>query len=291
MTEDLVKGLGEILSAKFGRQNQLRVLRPVSGGSINQAYQIEFARELFFLKLNNERRFPNMFIAEAEGLRRIGEAVPGSVPKVVAVGVIKEHQYLILDWVESGNCTNKSQQALGRDLALLHKSTGEMFGLDHDNYMGSLPQYNTKCSSWSDFFISQRLKPQLDQFRAKRLLVNYKKEFESLFDRLKNLVPIEVPSLVHGDLWGGNFISGQDDKSFLVDPAIAYAHREVDIAMTTLFGGFTSGFYDAYQEVYPLHPGWRSRLDLWNLYPVLVHVNLFGSTYLAKLEQCLKRFL
>jgi len=233
-----------------------------------------------------------MFLAEAEGLKLLGQAGAVRVPSVIAHGAAGMEQFLLLEWIDRGQTDTFTQGLLGRQLAGLHGHSHKSFGLEYDNYIGSLPQKNTFCSFWTDFYVSQRLQPQLQSAVDKGLVSSVlKNEFENLFKRLDKLYPPEKPALIHGDLWSGNYVVSLSGEPVLIDPAVSYGHREADIAMTTLFGGFTKEFYQSYNESFPLEAQWEERLDLWNLYPLLVHVNLFGSGYLGSLQQALRKYL
>ena len=284
--------LSHILEQTIGVKGSLSVLGRVAGGSINSCYRIAYAGESFFLKVNSAASFPDMFRTEASGLMCIGESGVIRVPGVIASGIAGSEQYLLLEWIEQGPQSRRSQEALGVQLARLHKVKSKQYGLDHDNYMGSLPQWNKKNTDVGDFYISCRLKPQLDmmvnrKLADKEILLNFDKLFKTMGER----IPAEAPSLIHGDLWAGNFLITSSDEPLLIDPAISFFHREADIAMTSLFGGFEPAFYHSYNEEYPLQAGWKERTSLWNLYPLLVHVNLFGASYLPKLVACLNRIL
>jgi len=271
--------------------NIIRV-SPVSGGSINHVYRLDSATESCLLKLNNRFNFPKMFASEALGLRTIADAGTIAVPEVIACDNFEDYSFLLLQWIETRRPTTEASETLGRQLAAMHQCSAEYFGLDADNYMGSLHQSNKKHSSWAEFFIYERLMPMVKMASAKALLNNKDQlSFEKLYLRLSNLFDEEPPALIHGDLWGGNYLISIDEKPYLIDPAASYGHREFDIAMTTLFGGFASGFYEAYNEAFPLADGWDDRLDLWNLYPLLVHLNLFGASYLGQVKDCLQRYL
>jgi fructosamine-3-kinase len=177
----------------------------------------------------------------------------------------------------------------GRSLARLHRHTTGYFGHELDNYMGSLPQSNKKHTSWNSFFVEERLKRQVSLANVYFSSSDFA-AFERLYVRLDELLPVEPPALLHGDLWGGNYMVAPDGKACLIDPAVYYGHREVDIAMTTLFGGFDESFYTSYLEEYPLEKGWQKRLDIFKLYPLLIHLNLFGSVYLESILSIIRRF-
>ena len=165
------------------------------------------------------------------------------------------------------------------------------FGLDHDNYIGSLPQSNHQHTSWVEFFIEERLEKQIALAKNSGALNNSTiQQFNNLFKRLKEIIPEEKPSLLHGDLWNGNYMLAADGCACLIDAAVYYDHREMDLAMTRLFGGFPEEFYESYHETFPLSSGFEERVDIHNLYPLLVHVNLFGGSYISQVKSVLSRF-
>lgn len=283
--------IGDILLEKAGKAH-LQILGSVSGGSINSSYKLKAGNELFFVKLNSLEKYPQLCFTEAEGLKLIGQTGAVYVPKVIAHGAAGNEQFLLMEWIDGGKNNAEAQSELGRQLAELHRHSNDKFGLEYNNYMGSLTQVNTFHSSWTDFYIAQRLQPQLKTAVDTGLLgLSLIKDFEKLYVQLDKLYPKEKPALVHGDLWSGNYMVAASGRPVLIDPAVSYSHREVDIAMTALFGGFDIAFYRSYQEVYPLEKGWEERLDLWNLYPLLVHVNLFGKGYLGRLRSALERYV
>ncbi|TZF84618.1 fructosamine kinase family protein [Pedobacter sp. BS3] len=292
LPEEITAPVTEILSRKGLISTKLTGIQRVAGGDINQSYGLQYGDAGFFLKLNDAYRYPDMLASEAKGLMLIRSAEAIRIPEVLYVDTLGASQVLLLEWIERGPVTKKSSELLGRQLAGMHRCTHTHFGLDFDNYMGSLKQANTPALNWSDFFIHQRLEPQVKLALDKHLLdaAMYRK-FEELYKRLDNLYPKEPPALVHGDLWSGNYLVNRAGVPFLIDPAVAYGYRETDIAMTLLFGGFDTAFYRAYQETFPLEKGWQERSQLWNLYPLLVHVNLFGRGYLSQLSACLNTWL
>jgi len=292
INQHLIEILDNTLEQHVNSKAETKVVKTVSGGSINNCYQLEYASERFFLKLNSAQAFPNMFLAEAEGLSQIANENKIAVPRVIAKGEAGGEQFLLMKWIDKGPNTKRSQELLGRELADLHRSSNSYFGLNYDNYMGSLPQYNGEYASFSDFFIEKRLMVQVEIGLSKKLITNsLKDKFELLYKRLPNLIPEEKPGLVHGDLWSGNYMIGSKGEPYLIDPAIAYSHREVDLAMTSLFGGFDDSFYQAYNEHFPFQNEWEKRIGLWNLYPLLVHLNLFGLGYLNDIERNLKAWV
>lgn len=292
LDETLIDVLAAALSNITGKAGDVRILEAVSGGSINRCYRLRFNSETYFLKLNAASVFPRMFMAEASALSRIAETGTIESPKVLATGEAGTDQFLLLQWIEKGANTEQAQANLGQNLAALHRVSNATFGLDHDNYMGALKQGNGFYVSFPDFFIEKRLSAQVELAFSNTLLGKAELGgFEQLYQKFASLIPFEPPALVHGDLWAGNYMIGTDHIPYIVDPAIAWSHREVDIAMTRLFGGFDEPFYNAYRECYPLEKGWERRISLWNLYPLLIHLNLFGQGYLGDVKRALKNWL
>lgn len=263
----------------------------LSGGSINQALKLETSQGLFFLKYNKASRFQQMFEKEAKGLSLLQKTSVIDVPEVLLTGEAGDYSFLILSYVSSSGMRANFWELFGERLAALHKHKLEKFGLDHDNYMGSLQQSNRFHDKWAEFFIHQRLEPQVRLAReAGEIDKNTVSTFERLYNRLDEIFPPTRPSLVHGDLWSGNFMINHLGEPCLIDPAVYFGHPEVDIAMSTLFGGFSQAFYDAYNDHNPLEKGWRNRSDIYNLYPLLIHVNLFGGSYANQVQRIVGRF-
>ncbi|MFC0319265.1 MULTISPECIES: fructosamine kinase family protein [Olivibacter] len=291
LSVDFIKNLEEVISKLIGTSFQILHMLPVSGGDIHRSYQIQGHRESFFIKINDADTLPNIFVLEREGLKllkRVGGAV---VPELLIAGQFNRDAFLLMPWIEKGDNSKNAQANLGRMLAFVHKNSHDYFGLEYDNYLGSLPQYNRPHISWSDFFIEERLKKQLERSESKGLIdkiLHHK--FEQLFQRLPSLFPTEPPALLHGDLWNGNYMVNQAGVPFLIDPAVYYGHREMDLALTQLFGGFDQVFYDAYQEVFPLEKDWKKRIDLWNLYILLFHANVFGGSYLKQVAHIIDKY-
>jgi protein-ribulosamine 3-kinase len=267
------------------------VFRSVSGGSINEAGVISKGSTTAFVKWNDATRYPGMFESEARGLRLLADPGNAVVPRVLKQGTEGGTSFLVLEYIQPCNADAESADHFGEMLARLHRNTAPCFGLDHDNYMGSLIQRNTFHDSWNSFFINERLIPQIKPARDKEELSKGDSlAFERLFVHLPEIIPEEPPALVHGDLWSGNYLTSKNKQTWLIDPAAAYGHREVDIAMSKLFGGFHPRFYQIYQQHFPLQHGWEQRIPLFQLYPLLVHVNLFGGGYAGSVKEILKRF-
>jgi len=287
---DFVNYLETLIGKLTGMTLFLENIIPISGGDINDAYRIIGKSNSFFLKVNSSHLYPKLFMMEREGLISLKRA-GASVPECLGAGNFHDYAFIVLQWIESAENSPKAQENLGRMLALLHKNSDTTFGLDYDNYLGTVKQSNHRHQKWVDFFIEERLKKQLDLAKGKTVTdQSILKQFDQLFTKLPDLIPEEAPALLHGDLWNGNYLVGRHDTPYLIDPAIYYGHREMDIALSTLFGGFDPIFYQAYQEIFPLEKGWKERLSLHNLYILLFHANLFGGGYIQQVKSILNRF-
>ncbi len=277
MRAELARALGPVRDA-----------RSIGGGDISEAWRVELGDGRAIFVKTNEGADPEMFPREAEGLAWLGEARALRVPEVLAVSA----DYLALELVEPGRRAPDFADRLGRGLAALHRFGAEGFGWREDNFIGSLPQENDREPDWASFYVRRRLEPQLrmaiDGGRASREL---RRGLERLFARMDALVgPGEPPARLHGDLWSGNCHVGEDGAPVLIDPAVYGGHREIDLAMMQLFGGFSDRVFAAYDEAYPLASGWRERVPLYQLYPLMVHVNLFGGGYSSSVERILARY-
>ena len=264
---------------------------PVSGGCINNGCCLVAGGRRYFLKWNNARRFPGMFEEEAKGLHLLRNTHTFVIPQVIETGVAGDDAYILMEWMEAARPSRTFWYDFGAGLARMHMHSQVCFGLDHENYIGSLPQQNDLHNTWPDFFFHQRLLPQVKQaIDSGELPSAIRTGVQALYSKLPDLIPAEAPALLHGDLWNGNYLVGQDGKAVLIDPAVYFGHREMDLAMTKLFGGFDSQFYEGYNDAFPLEPGFESRVEIHNLYPLLVHVNLFGGGYAQQVKSILSRF-
>jgi protein-ribulosamine 3-kinase len=281
-----------ILNTHFKNRFSIERAEQVGGGCINDCYKLSTTAGVFFLKLNNAALYPTMFEAEVKGLQLLNMAGKLHIPKVLDFGEKENVSFLLIEWIEKGVQQKDSLYQFGQQLAGLHQLSAPQFGLDDDNYLGSLKQSNKQTTSWAIFFIEQRLAPLL-KLASNRHLVDSSvvNKFEKLFPKLEGMFPNEPPALLHGDLWSGNYHFDANGQACIYDPAVYYGFREMDIAMTRLFGGFGTDFYEGYNAHYPLQKGWRQRIDLCNLYPLLAHVNLFGSGYVPQLIQSINRFI
>ncbi|MFD2938061.1 fructosamine kinase family protein [Spirosoma flavum] len=284
-----------ILFSALGQTVQVIEMQVLSGGGINLAAQVFSSEGVFFVKWNQLDPHlvdqPDMFATEARGLDLLRETDALQIPQVIGYGHHIDKAYLILEYIDPGNPDQAYWETLGRSLAVLHSHTQPMFGLNFANYIGSLPQTNTPTPNGYDFFFEHRLLPQAGLALYKGLLS--KSTYDALFrlrKRLPDLIPNERPALLHGDLWSGNVLVNEAGQPALVDPAVYYGFREAELAFTKLFAGFDDRFYEAYHETFPLQDGFAERVAIYNLYPLLVHVNLFGSGYVSGVERVLKQF-
>ncbi len=280
------------LGAALG--GEVMASRPIAGGDINQAYEITLASGRRMFAKTNERSPRGMFAAEARGLGWLDEANVLRIPKVVAVSQADDmQQFLVLELIAPAPPARDFDERLGRGLAALHRTGAPGFGLDHDNFIGRLPQANVAAATWLDFFRTCRLEAQLRQaIDGGRATARMRRGFDRLFAELEDLLgPPEPPARLHGDLWGGNLLCDDRGAPCLIDPAVYGGHREMDLAMMRLFGGFGAGVFSAYAEAWPLADGHHERVALYQLYPLMVHVNLFGGSYVGSVEASLDRLV
>lgn len=285
-----MSAVAELLSLLNISKEEFLVARnnTVNGGSINKAFLVSTKKGTYFIKHNASDKLPGYFETEAQGLELIKKTNTVKTPEVLKVISDEKDTFLIEEFIERGIVASLFVHEFGKDLARMHKTTADYYGLDYDNYIGTLHQNNKKEKSWIDFFIVNRIEPQLkllsDSGKANNSL---SKKFKSLFQKLNSLIPPSPPSLLHGDLWSENWLIGKDNRAYIFDPAVYYGHREADIAMTKLFGGFNRDFYTGYNIEWPLEKGWELRTDIFNLYPLLVHANLFDTYYLIEVNRIL----
>lgn len=286
MSEDIAAAISRATGERFEPARQI----PVGGGCINRACVFEGGGRRYFVK-TNRAGLAGMFEAEALGLAELEAAQALRVPHPVATGVADGEAFLALEYLELGERGDAA--AMGRGLALQHRRSADRFGWGRDNTIGSSPQPNPWTENWIDFLRRHRLGLQLglaaQNAHGGKLQALGEKLLERLEDFFSGYRPL--PSLLHGDLWGGNaaFTAGGEPAVF--DPAVYYGDREADLAMTELFGGFGPGFHAAYREAWPLDPGYATRKTLYNLYHILNHANLFGGGYAGQAEAMMQRLL
>jgi fructosamine-3-kinase len=283
-----VSKLQNFLSSKL--QTFIKEIKSIGGGCINQTYKITTADNHFFCKINSASKFPHLFEKERNGLALIEKQNIIKVPNLIAYDILDDQQILILEWIEEGIKNNDFWKTFGEQLARLHQISSEQFGLDEDNFMGSIPQSNKQHQNWISFFKEERLQPLVKVCIDNKLFSSKQQsQFEAFYQRLPQIFNDENPALLHGDLWSGNYMCCKS-QPVLIDPAVYFGHPSADLAMTTLFGGFDKKFYEAYHYHKPLPANYEEQWGACNLYPLLIHLILFGKTYLAKIQQTLNHF-
>ena len=290
LTQNHISFLEESISSSINIELTIVDASTTSGGSINKAYKLKTNSGIFFVKQNSASRFHEMFAKEVLGLKLLQEKSRFIIPEVIGEFQLDDVSFLVLEHLNQNIPNQKFWFDFGKKLAHLHQQSNSKFGLSFDNYIGSISQTNHHFLSWTEFFENQRLSPLVKLAFDKNLLSKEDlKAFNSLYLNLAEIFPTEKPSLVHGDLWSGNFLCN-NNKPVLIDPAVYYGNREMDLAMTRLFGGFDDDFYNAYQNEFPLEKGWVKRIDICNLYPNLVHLILFGRSYYSSIKNVLNAF-
>jgi fructosamine-3-kinase len=274
-----------LLEAALGKRIE-RWVR-VSGGDINDAYQVTLVGgERVFVKTHAEAP-RGLFAAEAKGLKWLAEAKALKVPEVLSVG-----DFLALRWLEQGTPSAHFDEQLGQGIAQLHRVTCHRCGFDSDNFIGRLAQRNRTWPTFVEFYRHERIEPQFELALAQGHFDSaFQRELGRVLERLPEFIGQEVsPSRLHGDLWNGNVLVGPDGEPWLIDPAVYAGDREIDLAMMRLFGGFSERVFRAYVEAFPLRAGHEDRLPLYQLYPLLVHVNLFGGSYVGRVRSIVQRY-
>ena len=263
----------------------------VHGGDINSAYCLFTPTGKYFLKLNDKNKYPLMFAREANGLDKLREYCKLKIPEVIKEGSRNDQQYLLLEWMEKGSPQKDMWENFGNTLAMMHKQPQQYFGSSEDNYIGSLDQNNDQHDEWHFFYTECRIKPLVKKlFDAGDLSATDIRDADLFCNNLGTIFPSDPPSLLHGDLWAGNYMIISTGYAAIFDPAVYCSHREMDIGMTKLFGGFDQRFYDAYNETYPLKKEWEKRLPITQLYPLLVHAVLFGGHYISEVKHVFSAF-
>lgn len=280
-----------LIQNKYGEACIINEIHPEFGGSINESFRLVTSNATFFLKRNIATAFPDMFEREAQGLTLLKESTSFKVPTVLFTGFHSGYSYLMLEYVQKEYPNQQFWKNFGKSLAEMHKQSHVQFGLDHSNFIGSLVQTNTRTNTWADFFVNERIVPLVSIAHEKgKIDLDTVKQFEKLCFKIPELFPVENPSLLHGDLWSGNYFCTTAATPCVFDPAVYYGHREMDIAMMHLFGGFHIDTFKMYEEIYPLQADWKKRIDLCNIYPLLVHAILFGGTYIKQVKTILNNF-
>lgn len=280
------------ISRASGEPFRAATRNPLGGGCINTAFCVADGGRRYFVKLNSAEKLA-MFEAEADGLREIASSASIRVPLPVCAGCSDGVSFLVLEYLDLVSCSGASCERMGQHLAAMHRHCAPSHGWRRDNTIGATPQPNAQSGDWIAFWRERRLGFQLRLACANRLPASLQRKGERLMQDLAGLFPgyVPLPSLLHGDLWGGNAGADTGGQPVLFDPAVYYGDREADLAMTELFGGFPARFLAAYREIWPTDPGYPVRRTLYNLYHILNHANLFGGGYAAQAEGMMDRLL
>ena len=284
-------GVVEAVEAALGEA--VRTSRPIGGGDSSDAWRVELADDSVVFAKTDPDGIAGLFTSEADGLRRLAATSAVRVPQVLAVADDHQRPFLVLGWIEPGRPDPDHDAELGRSLATLHRTTAPRFGLEVDNHLGRRRQVNTWCDTWAELYGRFRLAP-ITRLAADAgvLSDDTVARIDRLVERLPELVgPPEPPALVHGDLWAGNALVDSDGRPWLIDPAVSYSHREIDLAMMRLFGGFGPAVFAAYDEAFPLADGWPDRIELHQLYYLLLHtLHPSPAGYLGAVDHILRHY-
>lgn len=301
MNEQQQQQLAKLLQSQLDGPVEIVRLSRCSGGCINAAHLVDLADgRQFFVK--SKRVALHAFHCEARGLEELRSTECIAVPQVLGVGELPDGlAFLAMEAIPTAPPSAGFWESFGRSLAELHRHAApSRFGYHEANFIGATPQPNEWTTTWSEFYASQRLTPQLKLACASNLIEGgLESRFRLLIERLPRMLECEQgsadaqprASLLHGDLWSGNYLARDDGAAVLIDPAVYYGHREAELSLPLLFGGFPRAFYDAYEEAWPLEADWRSRNELYQLYHLMNHANLFGGGYIESCVRILNRFL
>lgn len=286
------QAIGKAIQFATGEDFTVRKCRAIGGGCINSTYSVEDGAHRFFVKVNRMSGL-SMFEAEAYGLREIAGTGVIRVPSPVCTGTAADSAFLVLEYIDFSSGRKGRAEDLGRQLAGMHRVRATQYGWRRDNTIGSTPQINTPADNWPEFWRDRRLGCQLALAASNGYGGALQRKGERLLVRLDGFFTGDapLPSLLHGDLWGGNYAYAASGEPVIFDPAVYYGDRETDLAMTELFGGFPAAFHAAYREAFPLDSGYPTRKSLYNLYHILNHLNMFGEGYLGQAEGMIEKLL
>ncbi|MFC3041659.1 fructosamine kinase family protein [Virgibacillus xinjiangensis] len=273
-----------------GDRSPIHVIQPVQGGSINRSFYLETDEGRYFLK-SHPSSPEGFFHAEAQGLQVIRETNTIQVPEVFTYADQPGEAFILLEWIE-GNASEQTERLLGKGIAEMHQSHTRLHGFHDHTFIGLLPQQNGLYENWVDYYKRSKLYTQYELgVQSGKISGRRRERMEKLMAEMERWIPLEVQaSCLHGDLWGGNWITGPDGAPFVIDPSVLYGDRHFDLAFTEVFGGFSSDFYRAYEEVFPIEDYYHDIKPLYQLYYLLVHLNLFGDSYGSSVDTVLKRY-
>jgi fructosamine-3-kinase len=285
MKPEVKDAIGLLLGAK------IKKCVPVSGGDISRAFLLYTDSDRVFCKLNSSSTARSMFEAEADGLEAINKTKTLKTPVVYAINELEEGACLLMEYVPSKSPESRDLENLGAQLAAMHQSSSDYYGWDNPNFIGNLPQSNQKHDNWVTFYIQERLVPQFQAAINQKLLT---KDDVPGVAKLRAVInsycPDVNPSLLHGDLWSGNYLIAENGVPYLIDPAVYFGHSEIDLSMSRLFGGFGASFYSAYYDIHPSQSDESNRMAIYQLYYLLVHLNLFGASYYKSVKEILQEY-
>jgi fructosamine-3-kinase len=288
MPQQFIHHLEQCFSSFFKDVITIHSLAPLTGSAISQPFLVNTSKGKFFMKRNAALFGLDFFEKEAKGLDMLANAGAMKVARPLFDGKYHQEIYVVMEFLERGQPQPDFWENFGRALATQHQITDTLYGLDYNNYIGKIPQCNQRHAQWADFYAEERILKLTRRAVDHHLLdATHAKKAENICKTLTSLIPEEKPALLHGDLWNGNFMVWQNGHVAIFDPAPYYGHREMDIAMSKLFGGFEPAFYEGYQQALPLQPGYSEREKIHQLYPLLVHLLLFGGHYRNDVESIL----
>jgi fructosamine-3-kinase len=272
----------------YSGKTSAMIAERLDGGSVNTSFRVNFGNGFtHMIKLHAAHDNKDFLEKEVRGLKLLKDTGVVNIPEIFQNGTYGDYQYLILEYVQPGEVTPSFWENLGRSVGRLHRIKKFVFGLDHDNYMGALSQSNAQGPDWIEFWRDKRLLPQIQIAKTKNTIPPQDlPKWNKLIENIAKFIEPHTPVLLHGDLWKGNFLVGSANKAYLIDPATYYGHPEVDLAMTKLFGGFDDRFYSAYMDENKIDPTWTERIDIYNLYPILIHHNIMktGNYYKTAID-------
>ncbi len=283
--------ISAILAKHIDAATKIDDLQFFYGGNFNLAVRVKSGESEYFIKWT-QGEHKGLFEAEAKNLQLIKQANAIDVPAVLGEGSMDSKEYLMMECIQSAEKASHYWADFGQKLAHLHQNSSTSgHGLNYTNFLGAATQDNAWESNGVDFFIQKRLKKQVDAaVYHRKISAEMEAQFEALYEKLPQLLPNESSALLHGDLWSGNAMVNERGEITLVDPCSYYGLREAELAFTTMFGGFPTEFYEAYHQTFPIEKGFHERIPLYNLYPLMVHVNLFGEGYLPAVNKILASY-